>query len=53
MEVNLAHQGPAYLDEEYPIVIQVTNTDVNELDITVDILLQPPEVDGTGTDGAS
>ncbi|KAF8627616.1 hypothetical protein AX15_004317 [Amanita polypyramis BW_CC] len=43
--LSLSHQSPAYLDEEYPIEINVTNEDARELDITVDILLLPSEYD--------
>jgi len=35
----------ALLDDEYPIVVNVTNIDEPHLDISVDILLQPTEVD--------
>jgi len=35
----------ALLDEEYPIVINVTNVDERYLDVVVDVLLQPTEVD--------
>lgn len=46
LTVSLDHQSPAYLDENYPIVINITNTDDRELDIVIDILLQPTEIDG-------
>jgi hypothetical protein len=43
------HQTPAYLDEEYPIVISITNEDDRALDVILDILLQPSEIDEAGT----
>lgn len=44
----LSHKSPAYLNEEYPILIEVTNADDRELEVTADVLLQPTEIDGTG-----
>ena len=41
----ISHQEPALLDEVYPIVIEITNTDDWTLDV-VDVLLQPTEADG-------
>ena len=46
--LDLSHPSPACIDEEYPITIEVTNTDAQELEILVDILLQPTEVDDAG-----
>ena len=48
MDVSLEHHAPAYLDEEYPIAISVTNMDTCPLEIVVDVLLQPPEIDHAG-----
>ncbi|KAJ6497565.1 Gryzun, putative trafficking through golgi-domain-containing protein [Mycena sanguinolenta] len=45
--MTLSHKGPAYLDEDYPILVEVTNTDDRELELTADVLLQPTEIDGT------
>ncbi|KAF8271123.1 Foie gras liver health family 1-domain-containing protein [Lactarius quietus] len=45
LDVSMMHQDPAYLDEEYPIVISITNEDDRALDIILDILLQPSEID--------
>ncbi|KAI0002431.1 Gryzun, putative trafficking through golgi-domain-containing protein [Russula compacta] len=45
VQVSLAHQSPAYLDEEYPIVISIVNEDDRQLDVLLDVLLQPTEVD--------
>ena len=47
IDVSLSHPTPAYLDEEYPVTISVTNVDDHDLSIVVDILLQPAE-DDTG-----
>lgn len=46
--VSLSHQSPAYLDEDYPITIEITNEDDRELDLIVDVLLQPTEIDDAG-----
>ncbi|KAF8891851.1 Gryzun, putative trafficking through golgi-domain-containing protein [Infundibulicybe gibba] len=43
--LSLSHQEPAYLDEEYPITITVTNVDERELSLMVEILLQPSDID--------
>ncbi len=43
--MTLSHQAPAYLDESYPISIEVTNSDDKALDIVMDVLLQPAEID--------
>lgn len=45
LTISFSHQAPALLDEEYPIVIDVTNLDERHLDVVVDVLLQPTEVD--------
>jgi len=41
------HHEQALLDEDYPIVISVTNTDSRALDVAIDVLLQPTAFDGT------
>ncbi|KAK0494835.1 Gryzun, putative trafficking through golgi-domain-containing protein [Armillaria luteobubalina] len=43
--LSLTHHAPACIDEVYPIVIEVTNADNRELEVTMDLLLQPTEVD--------
>jgi hypothetical protein len=48
LHIQLTHDSPAYLNEKYPITIQVSNIDERELDITIDVLLQPPEDDESG-----
>lgn len=48
LSVLISQRGPAYLDEEYPITIKVTNTDDKELDVTFDVILHPPEDDSSG-----
>ncbi|KAI9511510.1 Gryzun, putative trafficking through golgi-domain-containing protein [Russula earlei] len=45
LQVSVEHQSPAYLDEEYPIVIGVNNEDDRPLDVLLDVLLQPTEID--------
>jgi hypothetical protein len=46
--MSLSQHAPAYLNEDYPIVIEVKNADDRELQVVADILLQPTEIDGTG-----
>jgi len=48
LRVLISHSGPAYLDEEYPITIRITNVDDKELDVTFDVMLHPPEDDSSG-----
>ncbi|THV06232.1 hypothetical protein K435DRAFT_773423 [Dendrothele bispora CBS 962.96] len=43
--VSLSHQSPAYLNEDYPVTVEITNTDSKELDVVMDVLLQPTDVD--------
>ena len=45
INISLAHQAPAYLNEDYPLTIQVTNIDDKELEVILDVLLLPTEVD--------
>ncbi|KAF8511539.1 Gryzun, putative trafficking through golgi-domain-containing protein [Gautieria morchelliformis] len=45
VDVLLSHPTPAYLDEEYPITISVTNVDDHDLIVVVDVLLHPAEGD--------
>lgn len=46
--MSLTHQSPAYLDEEYPIEISIINDDDRTLDVLLDILLQPTDIDEAG-----
>ncbi|TFK50937.1 hypothetical protein OE88DRAFT_1726063 [Heliocybe sulcata] len=45
LRFRLHHQEPAYLGEEYPITIDITNIDTREFDVVVDALLHPTELD--------
>jgi trafficking protein particle complex subunit 11 len=47
--MSLMHKSPAYLDEEYPIVISIINDDYRTLDVVLDVLLQPTDIDEAGT----
>ncbi|KAF5354759.1 hypothetical protein D9756_005506 [Leucocoprinus leucothites] len=47
ISVSIQHYAPAYLDEGYPIIIEVTNVDDKDLDVALDVLLQPSDLDGT------
>ncbi|TFY61235.1 hypothetical protein EVG20_g7135 [Dentipellis fragilis] len=49
IEVSFSHQAPALLDEEYPIIIDVTNLDDRPLEVVLDVLLQPTEIDEAST----
>lgn len=46
IHVSLSHVAPAYVGEEYPIQVEVTNADSKELDVVADALLQPTEIEG-------
>lgn len=48
MNVAVEHHAPAYLGEEFPVRIDVTNADDRELDIVVDVLLHPLEAEHAG-----
>ncbi|TFK21997.1 glutathione transferase omega-1 [Coprinopsis marcescibilis] len=45
LQVSINHNSPAYLNEDYGLEIQVTNTDDQELNIVADVLLQPSDID--------
>uniref|UniRef100_A0A8H7Y8D4 Trafficking protein particle complex subunit 11 domain-containing protein n=1 Tax=Psilocybe cubensis TaxID=181762 RepID=A0A8H7Y8D4_PSICU len=45
LHIAFHHRSPSYLDEDYPIEVEVTNTDTRELDVIVNFLLQPTEID--------
>jgi len=45
LKLAFHHHAPAYLDEDYPIEIEVTNTDTRDLQVIISFLLQPPEID--------
>ena len=48
LQVFISYGGPAYLNEEFPITIKITNVDDKELDVTFDVILHPPEDDSSG-----
>lgn len=48
VEVAISHEGPAYIGEEFPIEINITNQDDRELEVVLDVLLQPTEIDEAG-----
>ena len=48
MKISFLHEALAYLDQDYPITVEVTNNDVRDLDVVVNILLQPTEIDDAG-----
>lgn len=47
VDVVLSHCPPAYIDEPYPISVDVTNNDDRDLVFSLDVLLQPGD-DDTG-----
>ncbi|KAI0753080.1 Foie gras liver health family 1-domain-containing protein [Daedaleopsis nitida] len=47
VQVAIEHDGPAFIGEEFPIEINVTNQDDRELDFIIDVLLQPTELEDT------
>ncbi|KAI0724685.1 Gryzun, putative trafficking through golgi-domain-containing protein [Fomitopsis betulina] len=48
VHVSVTYNAPAYIGEEFPIVIDVSNQDDKELEMVVDALLQPTEYDELG-----
>ena len=49
IQVSITYNAPAYIGEEFPIVIDVSNQDDKEMEMVVDALLQPTEYDELGT----
>ncbi|CDO69602.1 hypothetical protein BN946_scf184875.g5 [Trametes cinnabarina] len=45
VQVAISLDGPAYIGEEFPIEIRIVNEDDRELDVVLDVLLQPTEID--------
>ncbi|KAL0578934.1 hypothetical protein V5O48_003082 [Marasmius crinis-equi] len=43
--ISVTHQAPAYLNESFPVNVEVTNTDDKELEVMIDVLLLPTELD--------
>jgi hypothetical protein len=48
LKLAFHHHAPAYLDEDYPVGIEITNTDSRDLQVVLSFLLQPPEIDDAG-----
>ncbi|KZT72294.1 hypothetical protein DAEQUDRAFT_722961 [Daedalea quercina L-15889] len=48
VEVSVTYNPPAYIGEEFPITIGVSNQDDKEMEMVVDALLQPTEFDELG-----
>lgn len=44
----MTYNAPAYIGEEFPIVMNVSNQDDKEMEMVVDALLQPTEYDELG-----
>ncbi len=47
LSISFIHEEPAYCNELYPIIIEITNEDDQDLKFDMDILLQPSD-DDTG-----
>lgn len=47
VNVKFIHDDHAFVDERFPVTISVTNMDTLELEIFVDVLLQPSEDDSS------
>lgn len=45
LKLAFHHHAPAYLDEDYPIEIEITNTDTRDLQASISLLLQPLEIE--------
>ncbi|KAH9915858.1 Gryzun, putative trafficking through golgi-domain-containing protein [Fomitopsis serialis] len=48
VQVSVTYNAPAYIGEEFPITIDVSNQDDKEMEMVVDALLQPTEFDELG-----
>ena len=48
LKLGFHHHAPAYLDEDYPIEIEVTNTDTRNLHVSISLLLQPLAIEDVG-----
>ena len=46
--MSVTYNAPAYIGEEFPITIDVSNQDDKEMEMVVDALLQPTEFDELG-----
>ncbi|EJT96878.1 hypothetical protein DACRYDRAFT_112219 [Dacryopinax primogenitus] len=45
LHVSISHREPAYINEQYPITIELANLEERELEAVLDVLLQPSEDD--------
>jgi hypothetical protein len=48
LQVELKHDGPAYVGEKYAITAQITNTDIRTVRVIMDVLLHPTDADNAG-----
>ncbi|TFY61713.1 hypothetical protein EVJ58_g4338 [Rhodofomes roseus] len=48
VQVSVTYNAPAYIGEEFPITVGVSNQDDKEMEMIVDALLQPAELDELG-----
>ena len=52
VEVEFDFIGPAFVEEDFEVSLSIRNDDIMELEVFLDILLQP-EVDDSGLSGFS
>ncbi|KAG8874127.1 hypothetical protein FRB97_006117 [Tulasnella sp. 331] len=43
LQVRFDHRSPAFVGEKYPVLIEIFNEDKRDLEVVVDVLLQPTE----------
>jgi len=43
--ITISHEEPAYINERYPIIIEVANLEERDLEVVMDVLLQPSDDD--------
>ncbi|EIN06785.1 hypothetical protein PUNSTDRAFT_115294 [Punctularia strigosozonata HHB-11173 SS5] len=46
LQLSVTHSAPAYVDEEYPILVDITNFDDRDFEVELNVLLQPTDIDG-------
>jgi hypothetical protein len=46
LHISFKHDEPALIDEQYSVIIEITNEDDEDLQIDIDALLQPSEDEG-------
>jgi hypothetical protein len=52
LDISLASAAPAYMEEQFPITVEIRNDDSRAFDVWIDVLLYPTE-DPSGERGDS